>query len=120
MISSLSDLECFKLSYVLAMDIFKVTRYFPKEERYSLTDQVIRASRSVAANIAEGWGKRGFDKEFKRHLIYALGSIEETKTWLQFAKDCNYVEQEKFKELFSRCELVGSKIFKLYEKWKTF
>jgi four helix bundle protein len=102
------------------MDIFSVTRTFPKEEKYSLTDQVIRAARSIAANIAEGWGKRSYENEFKRHLIYSLGSVEETKTWLQFAKDCKYLTEEKFKELFARCEQVGSKIFKLHRKWKTF
>ena len=55
----------FKLSYQLAMDIFNITRNFPKEERYSLTDQVVRSSRSIAANIAEGWGKRIYENEFK-------------------------------------------------------
>jgi four helix bundle protein len=64
MIKTLSDLEVFNLSYKLAMEIFNVTRTFPKEERYSLTDQVVRASRSISANIAEGWGKRIYENEF--------------------------------------------------------
>ena len=120
MISSLSDLNCFRLAYALAMDIFNITRTFPKEEKYSLTDQIIRASRSIGANIAEGWGKRVYENEFKRHLIYAQGSLEETKTWLRFARDCNYISEERFSELYSRCELLGSKIFRLYENWKHF
>jgi four helix bundle protein len=61
------------------MEIFQATRNFPKEERYSFTDQIVRASRSVAANIAEGWGKRPYENEFKKHLIYGMGSLEESK-----------------------------------------
>ena len=62
MIRSVTDLDVFKTSYAIAMDIFQATRTFPKEERYSLTDQVVRSSRSIAANIAEGWGKRVYEK----------------------------------------------------------
>ena len=91
MIKTVSDLEVFKISYQLAMDIFHTTRSFPKEERYSLTDQIVRSSRSISANIAEGWGKRIYENEFKRHLIYAMGSLEETKVWLYFSRDCSYI-----------------------------
>lgn len=73
MIKKVSDLDVFKISHAFAMEIFTVTRNFPKEERYSLTDQVVRSSRSVPANIAEGWGKRIYENEFKKHLIYAMG-----------------------------------------------
>jgi four helix bundle protein len=93
MIKTIADLDVYMLSYRLAMEIFEITRSFPKEEKYSLTDQIIRSSRSITANIAEGWGKRSYENEFKRHLIYAMGSMEETKVWLNFAKDCNYIEQ---------------------------
>lgn len=79
MIKTVFDLDVFKISYGIAMDIFKLTRNFPKEERYSLTDQIVRSSRSVSANIAEGWGKRIYENEFKRHLIYSMGSLERQK-----------------------------------------
>jgi len=79
MIKSVSDLEVFNLAYSFAMDVFQVTRNFPKEEMYSLTDQIVRASRSIAANIAEVWGKRIYENEFKKHLIYSMGSLEESK-----------------------------------------
>jgi four helix bundle protein len=68
MIKTVFDLDVFKLSYQNAMNIFKATRTFPKEEKYSLTDQIIRSSRSVSANIAEGWGKRVYENEFKSIL----------------------------------------------------
>ena len=79
MIKKITDLDVFQLSYSFAMDIFRASRNFPKEERYSLTDQVVRSSRSITANIAEGWGKRVYENEFRKHLIYAMGSLEETK-----------------------------------------
>ncbi len=67
MIKTIFDLDVFKISHSIAMDIFLTAKSSAKEERYSLTDQVIRSSRSVAANIAEGWGKRIYENEFKKH-----------------------------------------------------
>lgn len=120
MIQSVSSLEIFNLAYSFAADVFQVTRNFPKEERYSLTDQIVRSSRSIAANIAEGWGKRIYENEFKKHLIYSMGSLEESKVWLRFAKDCSYLPIQTYNTLSVKCDLLGSKIYKLYENWKTF
>jgi four helix bundle protein len=78
MIKTVLDLEVFNLSYKLAM-ISASSRSFSKSETYSLTDQITRSSRSILANIAEGWGKRTYENEFKKHLIYAIGSLEEAK-----------------------------------------
>ena len=118
MIKSLLDLEIFTLSYQYAMEIFKATRSFPKEEKYSLTDQIIRSSRSISANIAEGWGRRIYINEFKRFLVYALGSVEETKSWLYYSRDCNYLQLDQFENFSNKLNEIGSKIFKLYEKWR--
>lgn len=120
MIKTVFDLEIFNLSYSFAMDIFNVTRNFPKEERYSLTDQIVRSSRSIAANIAEGWGKRIYENEFKKHLIYTMGSLEETKVWLLFARDCRYISPEIYDKFCLQYDEIGAKIYKLYENWKTF
>jgi four helix bundle protein len=119
MIKSVSDLEIFNLAYSFALDIFQLTRTFPKEERYSLTDQIVRASRSIAANIAEGWGKRIYENEFKKHLVYSMGSLEESKVWLKFSKDCGYVSTQTFDSLSVKSDQIGSKMYKLYENWKT-
>ena len=119
MIQSVFDLEVFTLSHAFAMNVFQHTRQFPKEEKYSLTDQIVRASRSVAANIAEGFGKRSYENEFKKHLVYAMGSLEETKAWLLFAKDCNYLTKEAYKSFSEKCDVIGSKLYKLYQNWKT-
>ncbi len=119
MIKAVVDLEVFKLSYQIAVDIFKMTRSFPKEERYSLTDQIVRSSRSVSANIAEGWGRRIYENEFKKHLVYAMGSLEETKVWLCFSRDCSYINNEQFVNLEKKLDESGAKIYKLYENWRT-
>jgi four helix bundle protein len=119
MIKAVIDLEVFKLSYQVAMDIFAMTRIFPKEEKYSLTDQIVRSSRSVSANIAEGWGRRIYENEFKKHLVYAMGSLEETKVWLCFSRDCNYITNEQFVNLEKKLDESGAKMYKLYENWRT-
>lgn len=119
MIKSFSDLDVYQLSYEIAMDIFKITRLFPAEERYSLTSQIIRSTRSVSANIAEGFGKRVYEAEFKKHLIYATGSLEESKVWLNFARDCDYIQPEQFNTLQLKFDDIGAKLFKLYKNWKS-
>ena len=93
-IKSYKDLEGYQLSFTLPMDIFQFSRKFPKEEIYSLTSQVVRSSRSVSANIIEGWAKRTYENVFKQHLIDALGSLTETENWLLFAKACDYIDNE--------------------------
>ena len=72
MIKSYKDLDVHKESFKLAMELFWLTRRFPKEELFSLTSQIVRSSRSVSANICEGWAKRKYDAIFKQHLIHSL------------------------------------------------
>ncbi len=119
-ITTYKDLEVYRLSYRLAMEIFWMTRDFPKEERYSLTSQILESSRSVPVNIVEGYSKRRYENVFKRHLNDALGSCDETKVWLDFSKDCRYLLEEKHKDLIERYKEVGAKIFRLVERWKTY
>ena len=119
MIKTVFDLEVFKISYQLAMDVFQITRSFPKEEKYSLIDQIVRSSRSISANIAEGWGKRIYENEFKKHLIYAMGSLEETKAWLNFSRNCSYINVETFENFEKKLDELGAKIYKLFENWRT-
>lgn len=120
MIKTIFDLDVFKLSHTIAMEIFYQAKAFPKEEKYALTDQIIRSSRSVSANIAEGWGKRIYENEFKKPLVYVMGSLEETKIWLLFAKDCQYITEEIYAEFCKKNYEAGAKLFKLHESWKTF
>ena len=102
------------------MEIFWLTKKLPKEELYSMTDQVRRSSRSVPANIVEGWAKRAYENVFKRHLIDATGSAEETKLWLNFALDCNYIEQEEHRNILARYDEIGKMLHGLHDSWKTY
>jgi four helix bundle protein len=101
------DLKAFQLSYALANEIFKITKSFPKEEVYSLTDQIRRSSRSVAVNIAEGFRKRQYPKMFVNKLSDSDGEAAETQVWLDFALDCHYISEDKHKELILKYEEVG-------------
>ena len=118
-IRTFRDLEVHQLAHELAMRIFKASKSFPVEERYSLTDQIRRSSRSVAVNIAEGWGKRYYENLFKRHLIDSIGSLEETKAWLLFALDCGYLEKKEYDFLLKEYEILGAKLFKLSTTWRS-
>ena len=98
------------MAYKLAMDIFHASKAFPKEEKYSLTDQIRRSSRSVATNIAEGFRKRQYPKMFLSKLADSDGEATETQVWLDFARDCNYLPSEKHAELVKSYEEVGKMI----------
>ena len=89
------------------MEIFNASKNFPYEEKYSLTDQIRRSSRSVAVNIAEGFRKRQYPKMFVNKLSDADGEAAETQVWLNFALDCGYISDEQFKGLISKYEEVG-------------
>jgi four helix bundle protein len=101
------DLKVYRLAFKLAMEIFEASKEFPKEEKYSLTDQIRRSSRSVAANIAEGFRKRQYPKMFVSKLADADGEATETHVWLDFARDCKYLAAERCIELVREYEEVG-------------
>ena len=105
---SFTDLLAFKKSFSLAMNIFGTSKSFPKEEKYSLTDQIRRSSRSVSANISEAYRKRQYPKHFSSKLSDAENS--ETLTWLLFALKCNYVDQKLFDKLSLENVEVGKLI----------
>lgn len=104
------DLLAYKKSFVLAMKIFEVSKSFPKEEKYSLTDQVRRSSRSVSANISESYRKRNYPKHFISKLTDSDEENSETQTWLEFALACKYIHQENFDDMFKDSEEVGKLI----------
>ncbi len=101
-----TDLEVFQLAFETAMEVFEVSQKFPKAEMYSLTDQVRRSSRSVAANITEAWRKRRYEAAFIAKLNDAEGEAAETQTWLRFAQRCHYLDPETATRLEDQCEQV--------------
>lgn len=101
-----TDLDVYRSAFSVAMRIYESSKAFPKEERYSLTDQVRRSSRSVCANVAEGWRKRRYPAAFVSKLSDAEAEAAETQTWLQFAVKCGYMPEEDGRSLFETQEGV--------------
>ena len=106
MITRHQDLEVYRKAFEAAMLIFELSQTFPKEERYSLTDQMRRSSRSVAANLAEAWRKRRYQAAFVSKLADSEGEAAETQTWIEFSVRCGYLERGVAKELFLAYEEV--------------
>jgi four helix bundle protein len=90
-INSFRDLIVYQKAYKLAMTIFEISKDFPKEEKYSLTDQIRRSSRSVTSNIAEAWARKRYIKYFVNKLTDSLGEEYETEVWLDYSRDCKYI-----------------------------
>ena len=101
------DLKVYQLAYKLAMEIFFLSKAFPREEVYSLTDQIRRSSRSVAANIAEGFRKRRYPNMLVSKLTDCDGEATETQVWIDFAFDCGYLSRENRERLITGYEEVG-------------
>lgn len=107
---SFKNLLAYKKSFDLAMKIFEVSKSFPKEEMYSLTDQIRRSSRSVSANISESYRKRKYPKHFTNKLTDSDAEYSETQTWLDFSLACGYIDKKIFNELTSLSSEVGNLI----------
>src|SRR6187551_3159797 len=101
------DLEVYKLARQLSKEIFEISMKFPKEEIYSLTDQVRRSSRSIGAQIAEAWAKRRYEKHFVAKLTDADAEQQETQHWIRSAHDCGYLSREEAKLLLLACAEIG-------------
>jgi four helix bundle protein len=101
------DLKVYQLAYKLAMEIFHLSKTFPREELYSLTDQIRRSSRSVAANVAEGFRKRRYPNHLVSKLTDCDAEATETQVWLDFAFDCDYLSKENRDQLTKGYEEVG-------------
>ena len=100
------DLLAYKKSFALAMRIYEISKSFPKEERYSLTDQIRRSSRSVSANIAESYAKRLYPKYFINKLTASDAENLETLVWMEYAMECQYIKKEIFIKCFIQKELL--------------
>lgn len=108
-IKSHKDLRVYQTAFDAAMHIFELSKKFPVEERYSLTDQIRRSSRSVCANLAEAWRKRRYEAAFVAKLIDSEAEAAETQTWIEFAVKCNYLDVEVGRELYGTYnQVIGS------------
>lgn len=110
------ELEVYRKAFAAAMRIFEISKNFPKDETYSLTDQVRRSSRSVCANIAEAWRKRRYKAAFIAKINDAEGESAETQTWIEFAVKCEYLQKETGRELFKEYDQVISMLVSMIAK----
>lgn len=104
------ELRVYQIAYESAMIIFRMSAKFPKEEKYSLTDQIRRASRSVCTNIAEAWMKRRYEKSFISKLSDSLGEAAEVAVWIQFSNDCEYIDKAAYADLSDRYDHIAKQL----------
>jgi len=119
-IESFKDLIVYQKAYKLAMEIFEISKSFPKEEKYSLTDQIRRSSRSVTSCISESWAKRRYEKSFINKLTDSLGEENETEVWLDYSKDCKYIQKEIHETLLGEYDEVRKMLISMInnsDKW---
>lgn len=107
-VQSAKELVVYQKSYKLAMYIFEASKGFPDEERYALTSQIRRSSRSVCLNLREAWAKRRYESHFISKLTDCGGEINETDTSLDFCKDCQYIKSDQHAELTFLCKEIGN------------
>lgn len=114
------ELDVYKLSVETAMGIFRASKTWPREETYSLTDQIRRSSRAVSALIAEAWRRRKYEAVFLNKLNEAEGEAAETQTWLEYAVRCGHLDPKEGRQLFRACDRVIGKLVKMGnnpERW---
>jgi four helix bundle protein len=117
---SFKDLLVYQKAREVAKEVFKITQSFPKEEMYSLTDQVRRSSRSIGAQIAEAWGKRRYEKHFISKLTDADAEQLETQHWIEVAEDCNYVVHAQVLQIINKLSEIGRMLNSMMKKAKQF
>jgi len=115
-VKGFKELIVYQKAHKLAVKIFEITKSFPKEETYSLTDQIRRSSRSVSACIAESWAKRIYIRAFVNKLTDSLAEEYETEDWLDYSFDCNYITKEIHEEFQKEYEEVRKMLIKMIEK----
>ncbi|PKN25828.1 MAG: diversity-generating retroelement protein bAvd family protein [Deltaproteobacteria bacterium HGW-Deltaproteobacteria-21] len=114
------DLKVYQLSYQTALEIHEITKTFPREEKYSLTDQIRRSSRSVPGNIAEAWKKRRYKKSFISKVIDSAGEAGETEVWLDFSLDFGYIDASRHKNLLEKYDEINRMLNGMVEKAEKF
>ncbi|MCK4716753.1 MAG: four helix bundle protein [Candidatus Marinimicrobia bacterium] len=122
-VNSFKDLDVYKLSRQVSLQIFETSRQFPKEEMYSLIDQIRRSSRSVGAQIAEAWAKRQYKKHFISKIIPKIGTDgeqQETQHWIETAMDCGYITSESGNKWLKSYNLIGRMLNSMITKADSF
>jgi four helix bundle protein len=118
--NSVRELDVYQAAFALQQDIFRVSKSFPREEMYSLTDQIRRASRSIGANLSEAWSKRRYPAHFLSKLTDADGELRETQHWLTTAEACEYLNADELTRLSEKAGTVGRQLGSMLNKYESF
>ena len=118
MIKGFKDLVIYQKSYELSIKVHTLTLKYPKNERYEIVNQIRRAAMSVPLNIAEGYGKKDSEADFKRFLRMAVGSCNEMEVLMDMSKDLGYIEENTHREMTEEYIVLRKQIITLIEKWK--
>ena len=119
-IETAKDLAVYKLSFQLAMEVFELSKNFPAEERYALTSQIRRSSRSICLNLREAWAKRRYEAHFLSKLTDCDGETNETDSALDFAAGCGYISADMHADLTRRCAEIGRMLGGMMKKTGSF
>jgi four helix bundle protein len=119
-INSVRDLDVYRMAFEAAMEIYFISKGFPSEEKYSLTDQIRRSSRAVCANLSEGWRKRRYKAVFINKLSDSAQEAAETQTWLEFALKCGCIDDEVFHKLDEQYEHIFAMLNTMEKKADAF
>jgi four helix bundle protein len=119
-IRSPKELVVYQKAYALAMEIYRISKHWPNEEKFALTDQIRRSSRSVCANLREAWSKRRYEAHFISKLSDADAENGETDTWLDFARDSGYISVSDHSNLANECREIGAMLGSMIGNCKSF
>jgi four helix bundle protein len=119
-VNSVRELDAYQGAFALQQVIFGISKSFPKEERYSLTDQIRRSTRSVGANLSEGWAKRRYPAHFLSKLTDADGELQETLHWLATAEACGYLNSEQSQQLREQTAIIGKQLGSMINRYESF
>jgi four helix bundle protein len=118
-IGAFEDLEVFRRAYKVSLDVHCISLLFPQVEQYGLADQIRRASKSICANLAEGFGKQSTSAaEFKRYLRMAVGSADEMRVWIRYCLDLGYIEQSQWQLWRDEYQAIARMLQGLAKSWK--
>ena len=120
-IRDVEDLQVYQKAYVVSLEVHRTSLEFPKIEQYALADQMRRASKSVCANLAEGFGKQSISKaEFKRYLLIAMGSADEMRVWVKYSQDLSYISSKQAEVWRNEYQTIAKMLNGLHAKWGSF
>ena len=120
LVRAAKDLNVYRLAYRTSMDIFEISKRFPPEEKYALTSQIRRSSRSICLNLREAWAKRRYEAHFIAKLTDCDGETAETDSSLDYARDCGYITDEEHQRLTQNCERFGAMLGKMIRSARSF